>query len=229
MRLLLALLTSLNVVVGVRTSYLFGQNREGEVRTHLLDTYRFMCALAFPLCGGLMACGYGFAVSFFGADFAAAGGMLTLFAPLLFIIGTSNVLGSLYLTPGGYRRLSNRAIIAGAGVNLVLNLLLIPRFGGYGAVIASVAAETAISALYLWFTHRFLSAWSLLRVAGRYVLYGAAVFAVAWAVGKGMPPTMWTVLAQTAVGAVVYGVLLRLLRDPVWDVWRDLRKGGDGG
>ena len=229
MRLLLALLTSLNVVVGVRTSYLFGQNREGEVRTHLLDTYRFMCALAFPLCGGLMACGYGFAVSFFGADFAAAGGMLTLFAPLLFIIGTSNVLGSLYLTPGGYRRLSNRAIIAGAGVNLVLNLLLIPRFGGYGAVIASVAAEAAISALYLWFTHHFLSAWSLLRVAGRYILYGAAVFAVAWAVGKGMPPTIWTVLAQTAVGAVVYGVLLRLLRDPVWDVWRDLRKGGDGG
>ena len=228
-RLLLSLLTSLNVVVGVRTSYLFGQQREGEVRTHLLDTYRFMCALAFPLCGGLMACGYGFAVSFFGADFAAAGGMLTLFAPLLFIIGTSNVLGSLYLTPGGYRRLSNRAILTGAGVNLVLNLLFIPRFGGYGAVVASVAAEIAISALYLRFTHRFLSAWSLLRVAGRYAVYGVAVFAVAWAVGKGMPPTMWTVLAQTAVGAVVYGVLLRLFRDPVWDVWRNLRKGGDGG
>lgn len=228
-RLLLSLLTSLNVVVGVRTSYLFGQQREGEVRTHLLDTYRFMCALAFPLCGGLMACGYGFAVSFFGADFAAAGGMLTLFAPLLFIIGTSNVLGSLYLTPGGYRRLSNRAILTGAGVNLVLNLLFIPHFGGYGAVIASVAAEIAISALYLWFTHRFLSAWSLLRVAGRYAVYGVAVFAVAWAVGKGMPPTMRTVLAQTAVGAVAYGVLLCLFRDPVWDVWRNLRKGGDGG
>lgn len=228
-RLLLSLLTSLNVVVGVRTSYLFGQQREGEVRTHLLDTYRFMCALAFPLCGGLMACGYGFAVSFFGVDFAAAGGMLTLFAPLLFIIGTSNVLGSLYLTPGGYRRLSNRAILTGAGVNLVLNLLFIPRFGGYGAVIASVAAEIAISALYLWFTHRFLSAWSLLQVAGRYAVYGVAVFAVAWAVGKGMPPTIWTVLAQTAVGAVVYGVLLCLFRDPVWDVWRNLRKGGDGG
>ena len=228
-RLLMAVLTSLNVVVGVRTSYLFGQNREGEVRAHLMDTYRFMCALAFPLCGGLMACGYGFAVSFFGADFAAAGGMLMLFAPLLFIIGTSNVLGSLYLTPGGYRRLSNRAILTGAGVNLVLNLLFIPRFGGYGAVIASVAAETAISALYLWFTHRFLSAWRLLRVAGRYAVYGVAVFAVAWAVGKGMPPTIWTVLAQTAVGAVAYGVLLCLLRDPVWDVWRNLRKGGDGG
>lgn len=227
-RLLLSLLTSLNVVVGVRTSYLFGQRREGEVRRHLLDTYRFMCALAFPLCGGLMACGYGFTVAFFGVDFAAAGGMLTLFAPLLFIIGTSNVLGSLYLTPGGYRRLSNRAILIGAGVNLVLNLWLIPRFGGYGAVAASVAAETTISALYLRFTHSFLSAWSLLRVAGRYALYGVAVFAAAWAVGRGMPPTFGAVLTQTAVGVVTYGVLLTLLDDPVWGVWKGLRQGGDG-
>ena len=228
-RLLLSLLTSLNVVVGVRTSYLFGQNRENEVRSHLLDTYRFMCALAFPLCGGLMACGYGFTVAFFGADFAAAGGMLTLFAPLLFLIGTSNVLGSLYLTPGGYRRLSNRAILTGAGVNLILNLVLIPRFGGYGAVAASVVAETTISALYLRFTHRFLSAWRLLQVAGRYALYGVAVFGVVWMVGKGLPPAFLTVLTQTAVGAVTYGVLLVLLRDPVWGVWCNLRKGGDGG
>ena len=227
-RLLLSLLTSLNVVVGVRTSYLFGKQREGEVRTHLLDTYRFMCALAFPLCGGLMACGYGFAVSFFGADFAAAGGMLTLFAPLLFLIGTSNVLGSLYLTPGGYRRLSNRAILTGAGVNLLLNLLCIPRLGGYGAVAASVAAELVITALYLRFTHPFVSAWRLLRVAGRYALYGGAVFAVAWGVGQGMPPTFLTVLAQAAVGVVTYAVLLTLCRDPVWAVWRNLRKGGDG-
>ena len=176
-----------------------------------------------------MACGYGFAVSFFGADFAEAGGMLTLFAPLLFIIGTSNVLGSLYLTPGGYRRLSNRAILAGAGVNVLLNLLLIPRFGGYGAVAASVVAELTVSALYLRFTHPFLPAWSLLRVAGRYALYGVAVFAAAWGVGWGMPPTFLAVLAQTAVGVVVYGVLLALLHDPVWHVWKNLRKGGDDG
>ena len=154
--------------------------------------------------------------------------MLTLFAPLLFLIGTSNVLGSLYLTPGGYRRLSNRAILMGAGVNLLLNLLLIPRFGGYGAVAASVAAELAITALYLWFTHSFVSAWRLLRVAGRYALYGVAVFAVAWTVGQGMPPTFLTVLAQAAVGVVTYAVLLTLCRDPVWAVWRNLRKGGDG-
>lgn len=228
-RLLMAVITSLNLVVGVRTSYLFGQNREGEVRRHLLDTYRFTCALAFPLCAGLIACGEGFAVVFFGADFAEAGQLLRLFAPLLFIIGTSNVLGSLYLTPGGYRRLSNRAILTGAGVNLVLNALLIPRFGGVGAVAASLAAETTISALYLRFSHRFVAAGELLRIAVRYGVYALAMFVPVYALTARMSVSWTALLVQAAVGVGVYALLLILCRDPVWQVWKNLRKGGDGG
>lgn len=227
-RLLMAVITSLNLVVGVRTSYLFGQNREGEVRRHLLDTYRFTCALAFPLCAGLVACGEGFAVVFFGADFAAAGRLLRLFAPLLFIIGTSNVLGSLYLTPGGYRRLSNRAILTGAGVNLVLNALLIPRLGGVGAVAASLAAETAISALYLRFSHAFVAAGELLRIAARYGTYALAMFVPVYALARTMPVSWTALLVQAAAGIGVYALLLILCRDPVWQVWKNLRKGGDG-
>lgn len=223
-RLLMAAVVSLNAVVGVRTSYLFGQNREEEARAHLTDTYRFMCALAFPLWGGLTACGREFAVAFFGPDFAAAGGMLVLFSPLLFFIGTSNVLGSLYLTPAGFRRRSNYAILTGAAVNVALNLLLIPRFGGYGAVAASVAAEAAIAALYLRFSRTFVSPRDLLRVTGRYALYGAAVGAAARMAAYGR--SVWIGIA---VGAAVYAVLLTALRDPVWDVWKRLRKGEDGG
>ena len=228
-RLLMAVIASLNTVVGVRTSYLFGQKREEEVRRHLLDTYRFMCALAFPLCAGLVACGEGFAVVFFGSDFAAAGVLLRLFSPLLFIIGTSNVLGSLYLTPGGYRRLSNRAILTGAGVNLVLNGVLIPRLGGVGAVVASLAAETAIAALYLRFSHSFAAAGSLLRIAARYAVYGALLFLPVYALARTMPLSWSALLTQAAVGVAAYVVMLAVCRDPVWQVWKNLRKGGDGG
>ena len=219
-RLLMAAVVSLNTVVGVRTSYLFGKDRATEARAHLTDTYRFMCALAFPLWGGLTACGREFAAAFFGPDFAAAGGMLVLFAPLLFLIGTSNVLGSLYLTPAGYRRLSNYAILAGAAVNVVLNGLLIPRFGGYGAVAASVAAETVIAALYLRFSRAFVPPQGLLRVAARYALYGGAVWVAARAAVR-----RYSLWVGIAAGVAVYVALLLLTRDPVWEVWKRLRKG----
>ena len=226
-RLLMAVITSLNLVVGVRTSYLFGQNREGEVRRHLLDTYRFTCALALPLCAGLIACGEGFAVVFFGGDFAVAGQLLRWFSPLLFLIGTSNVLGSLYLTPGGYRRLSNRAIITGAVVNLMLNAVLIPRFGGVGAVVASLAAEGTITALYLRLSHPFVAVGELLRIAFHYSVYALAMFVPVYVLARRMPYAWSALLLQVAVGVAVYALLLIICRDPVWQVWKNLRKSGE--
>lgn len=223
-RLLMAVIVSLNVVVGVRTSYLFGKNRWEQAHVHLLDTFRFTCALAFPLWAGIAACGDGFAVVFFGTEFAATGALLRRFAPLLFVVGISNVLGSLYLTPAGYRRRSNYAIVTGAVVNLLLNVALIPRYGGGGAVLASLAAESVISVLYVWFSHSFVAVGRLLRIAARYAAYGVGVFLPTYALAQRMPPSWWGLLAQAAVGVAVYLSLLLVFRDPLWQVWRRLRK-----
>ena len=223
--ILLTVVTSLNVVVGVRTSYLFGQNKQEEIRGHIQDTFRFMYMITFPLCAGLIACGRGFALEFYGANFAEAGDMIMLFAPLLFIIGTSNVLGSLYLTPSGQRGRSNRAIIAGAATNLALNMLLIPRYGAYGAVVASVSAELVISALYLRFSHEFISAWQLLGMAARYAAYSVAMFIpINWlgeTLGRGMEVEAYVILCQIALGVAIYGGLLALFRDPAWLAFKE--------
>ena len=147
--MLMTVITSLNVVVGVRTSYLFGQNKKKEIRQHIHNTFRFMFMLAFPLTAGLIAVAPGFVPWFYGDGYEPVVPLMMLLAPLLFIIGVSNVLGTLYLTPSGQRSRSNRAIIAGAVCNFLLNLVLIPLFGVYGAVIASLAAELLISVLYV--------------------------------------------------------------------------------
>lgn len=220
--ILLTVITSLNVVVGVRTSYLFGQHKDEEVRDHIRNTSRFMYMISFPMCAGLVACGYSFALEFYGGNFAEAGVMLMMFSPLLFTIGTSNVLGSLYLTPSGQRARSNRAIIAGAATNLVLNLLLIPRFGAYGAVVASVLAELVISGLYLWFSHSFVSAWQLLGMAARYAGFSFIMFIPIYWMGRVMPVEAFTILSQIAVGAILYALLLILFRDPAWQTCKEI-------
>ena len=220
--ILMTVITSLNVVVGVRTSYLFGKNKEEEVRDHIRSTFRFMYMLSFPMCAGLVACGYGFALEFYGANFGEAGTMLMMFSPLLFIIGTSNVLGSLYLTPSGQRRLSNWAIIAGSLTNLTLNVLLIPRYDAYGAVVASVTAELVISSLYLCFSHRFVSAWQLLGMAARYGGFAAVMFIPTYWMGKVMPVEAYTILCQIAVGGIIYVGLLIAFKDPAYLAAKDM-------
>ncbi len=219
--MLMTVITSLNVVVGVRTSYLFARNKKREIRAHMYNTFRFMFMLAFPLAAGLIACAPNFVPWFYGDGYEPVIKLMMMFAPLLFCIGISNVLGTLYLTPSGQRSRSNRAIIAGACTNFILNLALIPSLGVYGAVIASVAAELLIAILYLTYSARFIAVSKVIGMGLRYCILSIGMFIPTYFIGRGLPATAWTNLLQVCIGAITYIVLLILVRDPAW---QDVKK-----
>ncbi|MBE6778487.1 MAG: flippase [Ruminococcaceae bacterium] len=228
--IVMTVITSLNVVVGVRTSYLFAQHKTQEIRHHIYDTFRFMYMIAFPMAAGLCACAANFVPWFYGEGSEQVVPLLILFSPLLFIIGTSNVLGSLLLTPGGKRGRSNRAILTGAVLNLILNLILIPLFGVYGAVVASLAAETVISVLYLRFSCRFISVYRILYTGLRYLVLAAVMFVPTYLLGRGMEVGVGTTLLQILTGVIIYSLCLILTNDPAWQTMRKAiaRKLGKG-
>ena len=220
--MVMTVITSLNVVVGVRTSYLFAQNKKQEIRHHIYDTFRFMFMVSFPLAAGLCACAPSFVPWFYGQNSEQVVPLLIMFAPLLFIIGTSNVLGTLYLTPSGQRARSNRAILTGAVCNFLLNLVLIPFFGVYGAVIASLFAEAVISFLYLRYSCRFVSVARIIYTALRYLILAGIMYVPTWLVGRLLPVGVGTTLLQVATGVAVYALSLIVTNDPAWKTLRKL-------
>lgn len=218
--MVMTVITSLNVVVGVRTSYLFAQHKTQEIRHHIYDTFRFMYMVSFPMAAGLCAVAPTFVPWFYGDNNQQVTPLLILFTPLLFIIGTSNVLGSLYLTPSGQRSRSNRAIICGAVLNVTLNVLLIPLFKVYGAVISSLCAEAVISFLYLRFSCRFVSVYRILFTGLRYLVLSAIMFIPTYLLGRWLPISVWTTLLQIVTGAVLYALCLIITNDPAWRTLR---------
>ncbi len=218
--MVMTVITSFNVVVGVRTSYLFGQDKKQEIRHHIHDTFRFMYMIAFPLAAGLCACAPTFVPWFYGEGSEQVIPLMILFSPLLFLIGTSNVLGTLYLTPSGQRARSNRAIISGAVTNFVLNLILIPLLGVYGAVISSLCAEALIAFLYLRYSCRFVSVARILYTGMRYLLLSAVMYVPIYLVGRVLPIGVGTTLLQVAVGVTIYALCLITTNDPAWQTMR---------
>lgn len=219
--MLMTVVTSLNVVVGVRTSYLFGKQQNDEVRRHIHATLRFMFMVAFPLAAGLCACAGTFVPWFYGSDYMPVITLMRLLTPLIILIGTSNLLGTLYLTPSGQRSRSNRAILIGALLNAVLNLILIPTVGVLGAVIASVAAEAVIALLYLQLSARFIDVRWVFVYGVRYFLLASAMFVPVYILGKVLGDGVATTFIQVAVGVALYTVELILTRDPAWITVRD--------
>ena len=115
------------------------------------------------ICFGLIGVSGRFVPLYLGPGYDRVVTMLVLMSPIVVIIGVSNCLGSQYYTPSGNRKLSAKFIIIGAVVNLTLNLILIPRFWGYGAIVASLIAEPVITVLYFRHCNGYLTADTLFK------------------------------------------------------------------
>ena len=211
--MLLTVVTSLTIVVGVRTSSLFADNNIEAIKNHIRKTFRYVCMIALPMTAGLMACAGIFVPWFFGEGFDKTAPLLVMFSPLIFIISISNVVGTVYLTPTGQRKRSNKAIIAGAILNFVLNIILIPLFNTYGAVIASICAELLISCMYLYFGKDYISVRDIAKDSFKYLIMATVMGVAIYFIGKLLPVTVTSSVIQIGAGILIYFAGLLILRD----------------
>ena len=212
-RMIESLLFSLNTVMSARQSYLFGEERFGEVKEKIQKSFEYLFALAIPFMFGIMGVAENFVPWFFGKGYQPVVLLLILMSPLPFVISISNILGSQYLTPSGQRARSSKGIIAGAITNFILNAALIPRFGANGATVASVAAEFVISMIYVHMSKGFISWKQIWQVAWKKMLAGLIMFLAVWMIGRGYSVSIVITVVQAVCGAAIYGIILILLHD----------------
>lgn len=131
---------SVNAVLGARISFLYSENKTDEIKERIHKSMDYVMLLAVGCTFGLIGVSNTFVPAFFGDKYLPVITMLNLMSPLVIIIGISNCIGSQYYTPSGNRAQSSRYLIYGSIINLIMNLILIPRYEAQGAIIASVVA-----------------------------------------------------------------------------------------
>jgi O-antigen/teichoic acid export membrane protein len=97
-------------------------------------------------------------------------------------------------------------------VDVVLDLLLIPRWGALGAALANGIAQTLAAAILIWYAGRACGVeWKL-----RQLLPGAAAGLgtglAAWLAGMWLPTPAARLAVGVAAGAIACPILFRLLR-----------------
>lgn len=204
-RVIEALLLVPRTVVGVTYPAASAAWRDGTLTRRLLARPGQLLALAsLAAAGGLWALAPATMTFLFGAPFAdgaAALRVLALAIPVLFL---NQYLGM--LLPATHRQNVWVALLGLAlVVNVIANLLLIPRYGIAGAAGATLISEGFACAGYAWLVVRrhgwFLPPWWLLRAA-------LAAGAMAWLVGFVPGPF----LLRVAAGALIFAALTALLR-----------------
>lgn len=205
---------SLFTVVEARVSYLFAQERTDEIKHLIRRSMDFSFLLGLGCVFGIAGIAHVFVPVFWGAGWEPVETLLYLMCPITLIVSVSYCLGGLYYNPSGNRAQSAKYVIIDACINLVLNLLLIPRWNAYGAVVATIVAEGVTTVIYVQNCRGYLNWQTIWECFWKRFLAGAAMCALVMAIGHiRIGSSILKLVIQILSGAVFYIAALYLAKD----------------
>ena len=139
-----SLVTSLGAVLLPRLSYYIEKGRKEEFKQMASKALGFVLLMSLPLAVYFSMFSYESLGLVSGNAYLQAEWPMRLIMPTVVFIGLSNILGMQVLVPTGRERQVLVSMVAGAFVDLALNLALIPRLGASGASIGTLMAEIVV-------------------------------------------------------------------------------------
>lgn len=220
----MSILGSLGNVMMPHISNLIAVGRMDESKALIQKSYDLVLALAMPLTVGLIFTSPSAILLLSGMDFIPAILTSQIVAFNILMVGLSGVMGIQVLYPLGKINIVILSTFMGAITNVLLNILLVPRYGHNGTAIAYMLAEAAVTISMFFIGHKyipvqFLKKQHLHYIGGCIVMGGCLHFISLFDLSY-----INTLIAMISVGGMVYVIVLLLLKDSIGKtIWETMR------
>lgn len=216
-KMFLYFITSIGAVMLPRVTNVFYNEEEGEEKAKNLiyKTMRIALLLSLPMAFGMVGIARDF-VTWFIPNNPIIGDLIVFGSPIVIFISMSNVTGIQYMVPTGMYNKYTISVVSGSVTNFIINACLIPFFGAYGAIIGSIIAEATVTIVQLVFIYKEKGITFGFKGFVKYIISAIAMYIVVKVVGATLSflgPSLMLTLIQVAAGALVYFVLLIILKD----------------
>jgi len=221
----LAVIQALGTVMLPRMAATIAQGRIKEARGLVEYSAWFMLAGSLGLAFAISAVAPEFVPVFFGDDYLPCIELMIVISLVVPLISSSNIIGKQYLLPTFRDRYYTLSVIAGALVNVALNLMLVPSLQAMGAAIANVAAEASVLAVQASVVRKELPLGRYLKNALPFTVMGIIMCAVVRLAASVLTATLGVgvlslVIEMALAGAVFLGlafVWCKRTHEPYYD------------
>lgn len=169
-----------------------------------------------PLSAGILGVANEAVIFLFGQDFSPASITVRILSVLIVIKAIGYLYGTQVLMTVNEEKKLLWSTIAGACLNICLNLLLIPRLEERGAAIASVISETVVMIIQIYCSRKYAN--SFIRGYKTFfkVLFGTGIMMVViFTFDKIYPPSNLRLFFSIFIGGLVYFVIEVLLKNKI--------------
>ena len=186
-----------------------GENNNVEHCNKL--SFKYFSIIIFAISFGLIGISDLFVPIYFGTEFIKCKILIAGLSISVIFITWANITRTQYLIPNKRDKVYVISTIVGAITNLILNLILIPIWGSFGAVVGTIGAETSVFITQYIFVRRVFNISRYLKPILYIFPISLLMSLLVYGFGKIMSATIIALLLQVLIGGICYVLCILLI------------------
>lgn len=183
------------------------QFNDKEVKKKIIDSFQLNFFILIPMSIGLFIISHDFIPVFLGNEFNKSIYIVMLLSPTIIFSSVAMVIRTNYLIPQQKNKIYVESTIYGAILNLIMNLLFIPKYGAVGACIGTIASEFFVMFYQIICTRKFIDYKHVLKLFLKYAISSLIMAFSILLVGILIENIILKLVVELLLGMIIYLLL----------------------
>lgn len=209
----LTFITVLSTVMMPRIANEFHKGNKRQIDQLINRSTKFSIFIACPLMFGLIAVADKLIPWYLGEEFMGVAVAMSIIAPIILSNTLVEISGNQYFTATNQIHILLKSQVAAAVLNVLVNAILIPKYGFVGAAVATVISSGLNAAIQYYHLAKQVKLVDFVcNLIVHFIMALVMYVVVKWLTGN-MSPTPMTSLLQLLLGVTSYFILAILIKD----------------
>lgn len=209
----LTFITVLSTVMMPRIANEFKKGNSENISCLLNRAAQFSMFIAFPMVLGLVSVADKLVPWYLGNDFLPSIYAIILVSPIIISNTLTGISGNQYFTATNQIKILVISQFVAAIGNILINMLLIPQYGFFGAAISTLITSFSCAIVQYFFLLKQVKLPGIFINAFKYLFISVGMFVVIRLITDGMPATPFTNIFQIGIGMIFYMSVCLIIRD----------------
>lgn len=212
----LTLVTLISHVTMPRVANAYQKAQKQLVQQLCQTSLTIILALALPMSLGLMCIARQLIPWYLGNGFQPVSLLLYILSPVLLLQALTSLSGNQYFLATNQLKIVTLSYCFSAGVNVCLNILLIPNFHEFGAAFATLFSAFLLLGIQYSEFWQQISVQSCVLAGRRYAFIALVTIIIVYGLTFNLPSSLPTTFKQIIGACLGYGGCLVVLQDPLF-------------
>lgn len=209
----LAFITAFSIVMMPRIANEFSKKKSESITLYIKQAIIFSAFLSFPIFFGIASLAPNLIPWYLGIEFSPVIGTIIIISPIILTNAFSSISGTQYFTATNQIKILTKSYSYAAIINLIVNIVLIPKIGFYGAAIGTLIAELICVVMQYYYLSKQIKLETLVYKIFKYLLVSIIMCIVVSIIGNFLEPKISTTIIQIISGLITYISILVISKD----------------